>query len=162
MCLKMVRGCYGVPAKAEDAATAWADAEHRHPEANPLAIPYGAPVFWTGGSKGHGHIAISTGNGECWSTDIKRPGYFDHVRIAEIERKWGLKLVGWAEDVNGVRIWTAPVKPKPSRPSNWSKVRSDLLAALNSPAAKAIPKSRPVVRAFITLTRRRLTKLPKS
>lgn len=111
LCLQKVRGCYLVAAKYPDAASAWENAGIRHKDRNPLDIPRGVPVFWTGGSAGHGHIAISTGDGYCWSTDIERPGFFDHVRIADIERRWGLPLVGWTEDLNGVRVWTAPPAP---------------------------------------------------
>lgn len=104
-CLREVRECFGVGPKALDAAQAWRDAKHQHPETNPARIPRGAPVFWTGGSGGHGHVAIATGSGECWSTDLKRPGYFDKVRIDAVASAWGLTLVGWTEDLNGVRVW---------------------------------------------------------
>jgi hypothetical protein len=106
-CLREVRECYGVAAGAMDAADAWAEAEHKHHETDAATFPRGVPIFWTGGSHGHGHIAIATGyDGMCWSTDIRRPGYFDHVPIEEIADKWGLVLVGWTEDLNGVRVYT--------------------------------------------------------
>lgn len=111
-CLRQVRKCYGIDALWDDAAEAWREAHRRHPEVDPAAIPRGVPIFWTGGSGGHGHIAISSGhgNGLCWSTDIRRAGYFDHVPIEEIGRTWGLTLVGWTEDLNGVRVWTKDPK----------------------------------------------------
>ncbi len=75
----------------------------------------------------------------------------------------------WTDFIHQVKAEIAKlkepaVKPptKPGRPSNWAKVRSDLLAALNSPEAAAIPVTRPVVRAFIRTMRRRLVDLPKS
>ena len=113
LCLQRVRMCYGVGPRDPDASTAWALAKYRHTQTNPVSIPRGVPVFWTGGSSGHGHIAIATGDGTCWSTDIRRTGYFDRVPIAEIHDRWGLTLVGWTEDINGVRVWSPPAPPKP-------------------------------------------------
>lgn len=112
-CLREVRECYGVGPKAGDATEAWHQARFFHTKPKNMSeaefiatIPRGVPVFWTGGSSGHGHIAIATGfGGRCWSTDIRRPGYFDRVPIQEITDKWGLKLAGWTEDLNGVRVW---------------------------------------------------------
>lgn len=124
-CLRETRECLGVGAGAPDAISAWEAAKHKHPETDPRKIPRGVPVFW-GGSE-HGHVALSSGfGGKCFSTDIRRAGYFDQVPIAEIEEKWGLKLLGWTEDLNGVRVWspprareaapeTAPARPRPAK-----------------------------------------------
>lgn len=101
MCLMMVRLCYGIPPGTVDAATAWVRAAHRHPTANVHTIPRGYPVFWLGGTHGHGHVAVSAGDGFCWSTDLKRPGMFDRVPITQVHDQWGLQLVGWTEDLNG-------------------------------------------------------------
>lgn len=111
MCLREVRECFSVgptTPPTDDAAEAWARAKHKHPETDPHKIPRNVPVFWTGGIHGHGHIAIATGDSRCWSTDILRSGYFDRVAIASIQAKWGLTLVGWSEDLNGVRVWSKP------------------------------------------------------
>ncbi len=101
MCLQMVRVCYSIPAVAGDAIGAWNIATTKHRTTDPAAIPRGFPVFWSGGSHGHGHIAISAGGGHCWSTDIRRPGFFDYVPITEIHDKWGLTLLGFSRDLNG-------------------------------------------------------------
>lgn len=103
-CLKMVRLCYGIAAVAEDATAAWVMAKRKHRTTDPESIPRGYPVFWLGGSSGHGHVAISAGNGMCWSTDIKRSGFFDLVSIASIHDAWGLTLVGWTGDLNGAEV----------------------------------------------------------
>ena len=176
-CLKAVRTCYGVDAhdftptngrdpmaiEAFDAATFKRVADGR-------TIPRGVPVFWRGGSTGAGHIAISTGDGDCWSTDIRRPGYFDKVPITEIAQQWGLKLVGWTEDLNGVHIWTppapvsvipAPVEATPVS-SPWHRTRTRLYQAINHPDVLAISKKRLAVRAFLTVVRRGLRPLPKN
>jgi len=101
-CMMRVRMCYGIPAVNPDAATAWRNARVKHGPRT--KAPRGYPVFWTGGSHGFGHVAIATGDGNCWSTDIKRPGFFDLCPISEINARWGLTYVGWAEDLNGVPI----------------------------------------------------------
>jgi hypothetical protein len=113
-CLVFVRSCFGVPARYGSATEAWTKAEHRHPETDPDKIPRGVPVFWTGGSHGFGHIALSRGGGSCWTTDLIRPGQVDVARIADVHARWGLTLAGWTEDINGVRVWSPPA-PEPAR-----------------------------------------------
>jgi hypothetical protein len=62
-------------------------------------------VFWSGGGAGHGHVAVSEGRGYVWSTDIRRPGRVDRYGIAALGVRWpNLRYLGWAEDVNGVRV----------------------------------------------------------
>lgn len=104
-CLMFVRTMYGVAAKWPDAATAWRSAVHKHPTTDPHAIPRGVPVWWTGGSHGYGHVAVAVGNGQMWTTDLIRPGKVDLAPISQVHTKWGLQLVGWTEDINGVRIY---------------------------------------------------------
>lgn len=67
--------------------------------------PAGVPVFWSGGSAGAGHVAISDGKGNVWSTDIERSGKWDLVPVADIHARWGLKYLGWSERLNGVRVY---------------------------------------------------------
>ena len=105
LCLQNVRGAYGIGAKYPSAIAAWngvAD-KYVHTWYNP---PAGVPVFWSGGSQGFGHVAISDGNGNVWSTDIKREGKWDLVPIAEIHTKWGLNYEGWTELLNGTRVYS--------------------------------------------------------
>lgn len=126
MCKMAVRQQYSVPSDGSpDAAAAWSRAKLRHPTSDPDVIPRGVPVWWTGGSSGHGHVAISAGGGMCWSTDIRRTGYFDRVPIAHIREAWGLRLVGWSEDIDGVRVWSAPLPP-PVEPTRGKAVDAAL------------------------------------
>lgn len=139
MCKREVRECLGVTvSRSADAAECWREAKHKHPETDPRRIPRGVPVFWTGGSSGHGHVALATGfRGECFSTDIRRPGYFDKVPIDLIEAKWGLELVGWTEDFDGVRVFDGP---------RWipgGRAQADPPAhKLETPAPAAAPKKK--------------------
>lgn len=105
MCLQWTRLQYGIAARYPDATTAWQNAEHRHP--GDRTPPLGAPVFWTGGSKGHGHVAIYVGDGMIRGTDSPTAGKIGTVPLSYPEQHWGLRYGGWSEDVNGVRIPTA-------------------------------------------------------
>lgn len=106
-CKREVRECYRIAvSRSADAAGAWRNARFKHHETDPMSIPRGVPVFWLGGSNGHGHVSIATGSGGHWTTDLIRPGYFDRTGIARVSRQWpNLRLVGWTEDLDGVRVW---------------------------------------------------------
>jgi hypothetical protein len=106
-CKREVRECYRVSvSRSADAAEAWRNAKRKHPETDPGEIPRGVPVFWLGGSDGHGHVSIATGKGGHWTTDLIRPGWFDRTGIARVSRTWSsLRLVGWTEDLDGVVVW---------------------------------------------------------
>lgn len=114
-CLREVRELLNAPAAADDAIGAWEAARYKHPTSDLASIPAAAPIFWSGGSSGHGHIAVAARYRlrdrllrrprKCWSTDIRRPGYFDLVPIDEIHDRWGLTFLGWTEDLNGVRVY---------------------------------------------------------
>ncbi|WP_433014092.1 hypothetical protein [Kribbella sp. CA-294648] len=101
ICLIFVRNCFNVGPVNPDAHAGYRAAKFKHGSAG--TPPLGVPVWWTGGR--HGHVAISTGDGNCFSSDIKRPGKIDKVPISLITRRWGMLYKGWTEDINGVRIW---------------------------------------------------------
>lgn len=151
LCLQRVRILYGVAAKYPDAAKAWHYTVHKHTDGS--VPPRGALVWWTGGSADHGHVALSTGGGWCWSTDIKRPGYFDLVPTADIARKWGMKYVGWSEDINGVRVIRVPLN------TPWRRTRRRLLAVLRHEDALNIKRVR--IRAFLATVRAGIKSLPR-
>lgn len=112
-CLVFVRNAFGVDALFPSAAAAWRGASFKHPVTSGMQVPRGAPVYWTGGSKGFGHIAIGTGNGRCWSSDAGGPGRTAKVSIDELTDRFNIDFQGWAEDVNGVRVFDASGRPKP-------------------------------------------------
>ena len=110
-CLKFTRTAFGVGPLRLDAASAWAEADLRHNISSGVDVPRGAPVFWLGGSRGHGHVAVSAGAGLCWSTDWGGAGRVNLAQIDAITSQWNLDLVGWTEDINEVRVW----QPKTAR-----------------------------------------------
>ena len=117
LCLKFVRTCFGVKAKEPNAKKAWENAKFKHSTTNSKTIPAGVPVFWKTRTV-NWHVAISIGGGKCISTDIFRRGKPDIVGIDTLSKAWGATLLGWTEDVNGVRVYekpkvTTPAKPKP-------------------------------------------------
>ncbi|HEY5443655.1 MAG TPA: hypothetical protein VIJ87_04130, partial [Pyrinomonadaceae bacterium] len=71
-CLVAVRSAYNIGPKYGTASASWWAADHKHRVDGGLAVPRGVPVYWTGGSHGFGHIALSVGGGVCLSTDWKR------------------------------------------------------------------------------------------
>ncbi|NPC98911.1 CHAP domain-containing protein [Nocardioides sp. zg-DK7169] len=107
-CLAWSRKQAGIPARFPDAATAWHNAAGRHGgDHNP---PRGAAVYWTGGSSGYGHIAISLGNGRVRSSDAAGSGRVGTIGIRELSREWGLRYGGWANTINGYVIPGVPVR----------------------------------------------------
>lgn len=108
MCQQFVRSCFDVPAYFGSASAAWYGADHKHPVASGAHVPRAVPVFWTGGSRGYGHVAFSLGNGLCRSTDWPSSGRVGTVAIDTITRTWGHTFKGWTEDINEHRVWSPP------------------------------------------------------
>lgn len=103
MCLQWSRQRADIAALYPDASTAWRYAIHRHK--SDRQAPRGAMVYWTGGSKGYGHIAVSLGHGQIRSTDVPSSGRVSTVPLEWFGAHWpSLKHVGWADNVNDVII----------------------------------------------------------
>lgn len=113
MCLKTVRTAFGVGASSHysTAYGAWlflggAKGKYTHTVTSP---PANVPIFFKG-SGPDGHIAVSAGNGMCWSTDwdSKNPdnGHIGLVSIKSIETRWAMKYLGWSEYLNTTRVWS--------------------------------------------------------
>lgn len=103
-CQSFVRQALGFSqGTAPTAQAAWNDTEstggtvHKG-DYNP---PAGVPVYWSGGSSGNGHVALSAGQGYVYSTDINGRGTVALVPIMSIQQKWGLNYLGWAETEAG-------------------------------------------------------------
>lgn len=129
-CARWTREQYGIAPSGDvdgdrdvDAVDAWERATLRHTDRNP---PPGVPVYWSGGRSGHGHIAISWPGGMIRSTDAPIVGRVGTVTLAYPEKDWGLRYLGWSEDLNGVLI---PVD-KPRRPEQIRAALKALRARL--------------------------------
>lgn len=70
----------------------------KHP--GDMAAPAGALMFWGGGQ---GHVAISDGQGNIYTTDTPSPGIVSKVPADYPTTKWGKAYLGWAQPYfNGV------------------------------------------------------------
>ncbi|KQW46924.1 hypothetical protein ASC77_17150 [Nocardioides sp. Root1257] len=101
-CLGWAREQADIPSRYSTAATAWDHATGRHP--HDVTPPKGAAVYWTGGSAGAGHIAISVGHGRVRSSDAGGSGVVATISLSRLTREWHLTYVGWADSINGYRI----------------------------------------------------------
>lgn len=105
-CLMYSRTWLEIGSANPTAAAAWANAVYRH--AGDRSVPKGAPVFWTGGSRGYGHIAIVVSPGDnpiIRSTDVTYAGVVNEAPLSWFDAHWtSLHYAGWAESLNGVTI----------------------------------------------------------
>lgn len=98
-CLQQVRQWWGIGPKYGSAISAWYGARYKHRNSS---APRGAAVFYSGGR--YGHVAFSLGNGYVRSTDVAGRGRVGTVPINWFARNWGYNLLGWTEDLNGVKL----------------------------------------------------------
>lgn len=100
MCDKWVASYYGYSSSGYATAIAHWNAipvTDKHP--NDVNAPAGALVFWSGGSSGAGHVALSLGGGKIVSTDYPRSGITSATTIDAISNGWGEHYQGWATPV---------------------------------------------------------------
>lgn len=111
-CKMRTRIAYGVPSDGSQDATEARSRTKVRLDCLGTEAPRGALLWWTGGSQGHGHVAIADGKGGVWSVDIKRHGYWDHVPFQTIHDSWPLlKWAGVSLDIDGVQVVPTP-EPK--------------------------------------------------
>lgn len=121
-CLAVTQKVFGVAPFAESAQIAWSWNNTKHQDRN---LPDGCfvPIWWTGGYKNYGHVAIAkrTGNRiQIWSSPYTRKPFFDYfegelnVTIDTISRIYGVSYAGWTETMNITRIveWVNPPQLK--------------------------------------------------
>lgn len=113
MCQRWTRTIFNAPSVGDrdgdhdaDAVDGWLSENIKHP--GDRRPPRGVPVAFSGGSRGHGHRAVSLGQGKIRSTDMKGSSYSKgHVgttTISDIEKAMGVKYLGWSEDISGIPI----------------------------------------------------------
>ena len=121
-CLAVTQKVFGVAPFAESAQIAWNWNNTKHQDRN---LPDGCfvPIWWTGGYKNYGHVAVAkrTGNRiQIWSSPYTRKPFFDYfegelnVTIDTISRIYGVSYAGWTETMNTARIieWVNPPQLK--------------------------------------------------
>ena len=121
-CLAVTQKVFNVAPFAESAQIAWSWNNTKHQDRN---LPDGCfvPIWWTGGYKNYGHVAIAkrTGNRiQIWSSPYTRKPFFDYfegelnVTIDTISRIYGVSYAGWTETMNTTRIveWVNPPQLK--------------------------------------------------
>lgn len=158
-CARWVRTMYDVAPSGDvdrdgdvDAVDSWKRATRKHPgDRNP---PPGVPAYWSGGRSGHGHIAITWPNGRIRGTDSPTAGQIGTVDLEWVERNWGLKYLGWSEDIHGILIPTEVIKPRYPK-----SIREAIKAAR---AALSDPTTGPTRRKRIEAALAELRKVRKS
>lgn len=116
MCKAFVRTAFNVvPSKSGTAIEAWREAEHRHITNDAESIPAYVAVYMDTAASAE-HVVITVGQDKqghrlCVSTDAGPDKTIAVVRLADLARKWG-PILGWAEDMDGQRIYDPPAKPK--------------------------------------------------
>jgi len=144
-CQLWTRTIIGVPSAGDydhdgdaDAVDGWKSEPTKFKHAGDRHPPAGVPVSYSGGSAGHGHRAISLGNGKIRSTDANGNGHVATVDLDWPEKHWGLKYLGWSDTMDGILVPEAPkpdAKPK-SEAENLVEQARDLLRHAKSNAKK--------------------------
>lgn len=106
MCLKYVQDAYGSGWAGSYALQGWHDiVKKKHADRN---LPSGVyvPVWFEGYWNGvnYGHVVIYF-NGVCYSSPYTDKTTHDRLgSIAEVERIYGMKFIGWSEDIGGTTV----------------------------------------------------------
>lgn len=121
-CLAVVQKTFNVAPFAESAQIAWSWNNTKHLDRN---LPDGCfvPIWWTGGYKNYGHVAVAkrTGNRiQIWTSPYQHKPYFDYFEgelnttIDTISRIYSVTYAGWTETMNTTRVveWVNPPQLK--------------------------------------------------
>jgi len=111
-CLQYAHDVFGIGAKYPTAWQAWEHAQYKHTDQNFPPVPVLASFS---GANGDGHIEVHVpGVGFSASPYNRATGHEVLATIAEVEQHYGVKYVGWAEDINGVRVAEQVADPAPT------------------------------------------------
>ena len=111
-CLAVAQRAFNIAPFAESAQIAWSWNNTKHQDRD---LPDGCfvPIWWTGGYKNYGHVAIAkrTGNRiQIWSSPYTRKPFFDYFEgelnatIDIVSRIYSVVYAGWTETMNTTRI----------------------------------------------------------
>ena len=111
-CLAVVQKTFNIAPFAESAQIAWSWNNTKHQDRN---LPDGCfvPIWWTGGYKNYGHVAVAkrTGNRiQIWTSPYTHKPYFDYFEgelnttIDTVSRIYSVTYAGWTETMNTTRV----------------------------------------------------------
>lgn len=102
MCLHYAGLVFGISSGPDTAWKAWQQTQFKHTDQNfPSGVSF--PV-WFSGAGGAGHVAVYTPNGIYSSPYSLASGHNVLSSIAQVEKLYGVKYVGWSEDIEGKRV----------------------------------------------------------
>jgi hypothetical protein len=101
-CLQFVRECFDVAACYGSAIEAWNASQYPHP--GDRNIPPGVPVYFLSPSV-YDHVVFGVSSGELITTFNEDIRSYGGDAIAGIERDFDAQYLGWAEDINRVRVY---------------------------------------------------------
>lgn len=107
LCKLRTREAYGVASDGSpDATTAWRRTDHRVTG----QWVWGAFLWWTGGSEGHGHVAVCRWRrGHIFTVDYPRLGHWNATTVDELEDAWpSIRYAGMSLDIDGVKVRRLP------------------------------------------------------
>lgn len=105
MCLKYVQDAFGSGWAGPHAWDAWSNRVNKKHTGTPPRDVY-VPIWFDGWWQGNrfGHVAIYR-NGVVWSSPwTNKPTHDRLPSIKETERIYGMKYVGWSEDIGGTIV----------------------------------------------------------
>lgn len=137
LCKAFVRTAFNVnPSQSGTAIEAWREAKHKHRETVADKIPAYVPVYMDTAASAE-HVVITVGKDKdghrlCVSTDAGPGKTIGLVRLDRLAASWG-PILGWAEDMDGQRVYTAPVAP--AKPKSRGKLTDHAIADLRKAIA---------------------------
>lgn len=104
-CLAVAETAFGTPRLYANAWEGWNSTKKRHTDRNfpsGIYIPIWFDGYWNG--QRLGHVAIYK-DGKIWSSPYSSKPYMDVLgSIEEVERIYGMRYVGWSEDLASVDV----------------------------------------------------------
>lgn len=128
-CLVMARLVYDVPAWQPSAWAQWraTKKKHRtrkHPKNVSVPIWFSHTGTYGGVYANWGHVAVWVpGKGYLTSPALSSYGQEWYQSIAEIERNFASKYVGWSEDIGGVAVVQKVTSKTPTKPATSSTAK---------------------------------------
>lgn len=106
LCLKFTRLAYPAGSKYGHARLAWQRSKHRHATSSTAQMPVGVPIWLDRPGSTYGHVAVYVGGGQMVTTRSSTNRI--HLDSVALWKSWGWRVLGWSEDINGVRVYTPP------------------------------------------------------